>query len=79
MVVRMPGPKKKTRGGVRLGAGRPPIKAGRVLVRIRIDPKVLAGIDEVVKERGTDRSRILEEAALEWLMRLPDCISRPAT
>ena len=71
MALHLPARKKKTRVGVRLGAGRPPIKAGLVLVRIRIDRKVLVGIDTVVKERGADSSRVLEEAALEWLKRLP--------
>jgi hypothetical protein len=29
----------------------------RVIGKIRIDPKVLAGVDAVVKQRGTDRCR----------------------
>jgi hypothetical protein len=58
--------KRHKRGGFRRGAGRPQIKAGRVIVKIRIDPKVLAGFDAIAEKNRTDRSRVIEEGILEW-------------
>ena len=67
-ITRASAKKKTNLGGLRPGAGRPPIQPNRAAVKIRLDTEVISAVDTVAKLQKLDRSRVIEGALRQWLM-----------